>query len=179
MNRIKLLVTAGMLAGLSIALEFSPLLYKFGDIKIDLVGVPWLIATMLLGLAGGLLTSVVTTLVMCLLTPTGWVGAFMKFMATVPMVLLLGIVIWRFGYSIKPMLAAFIAALAIRCVGMVFLNYYFAMPVFWNIPVEQAVQYPAWLLIIPNAILSAIEFSAAYLLVFKTRLRERFNARAG
>jgi len=176
MNRIRMLVTSGMLAGLSIALEFIPLFYKFGDIKIDLVGVPWIIATMLLGPAGGLLTSAVTALVMSLLTPTGWVGAFMKFMATVPMVLLLGAVIWRFGYKLKPLLAAFFAALIVRCVGMVFLNYYFAMPVFWSIPIEQAVEYPAWLLAVPNAILSIIEFSAAYLLVFKTRLRERFNA---
>jgi riboflavin transporter FmnP len=175
MNKIKRLVTVVMLSGLSIVLEFVPLFYKFGDIKIDLVGLPWLIATMLLGLTGGLLTGLVTALVMSLLTPTGWVGAFMKFAATVPMVLILGLVIVKFGPKFKPMLAAFFCALAVRAIGMLYLNYYFAMPVFWNIPLDAALQYPAWLIIVPNAILSAIEFACAYLLVFKTRLRDRFN----
>lgn len=175
MNRVKLLVTAGMLSGLSIVLEFVPVFYKFGDIKIDLVGLPWIIATMLLGLAGGLVTGVVSALVMSLLTPTGWIGALMKFAATAPMVLILGIVIARFGLRLKPMLAAFFCALAVRAIGMLYLNYYFAMPVFWNMPLETALQYPAWLIIAPNAILSVIEFGCAYLLVFKTRLRDRFN----
>ena len=175
MNRIKLLVPAGMLSGLSIVLEFVPIFYKFGDIKIDLVGLPWIISTLLLGLPGGLLTSLVTALVMSLLTPTGWIGAFMKFAATVPMVLILGLVIAKFGPKLKPMLAAFFCALAVRAVGMLYLNYYFAMPVFWNMPLETALQYPAWLIMAPNAILSIIEFACAYTIVFKTRLRDRFN----
>ncbi|MDP2974444.1 MAG: ECF transporter S component, partial [Candidatus Diapherotrites archaeon] len=100
MNRIRLLVTAAMLAGLSIVLEFTPLFYKFGDIKIDLVGLPWVIATMLLGLAGGLITSAVTAIVMSFLTPTNGIGAFMKLSATIPLVLLLGIVSRKFGHSL-------------------------------------------------------------------------------
>jgi riboflavin transporter FmnP len=176
MNRIRLLVTAAMLAALSVVLEFIPLFYKFGDIKIDLVGLPWVIATLLLGLLGGLLTAAVTAIVMSLLTPTGWIGAFMKLSATIPLVLLLGIAARKYGSSLKAMLAAFVAALAVRCIGMLYLNYYFAMPVFWNMPLEAALQYPAALIIIPNAVLSIIEFAGAYLLVFKTRLRERFNA---
>jgi len=175
MNKIRLLVTAGMLAALSLALEFTPIFYKFGDIKIDLVGLPWVIAALLLGLRGGLLTSAVATLTMSLLTPTGWIGALMKFLATAPMVLAFGAVKWRFGLRLKPLFAGFIAALAARCVGMLYFNYYFAMPLFWNMPPQQALQYPAFLLVAPNAILSIIEFAAAYLLVFKTRLRERLN----
>ena len=74
------------------------------------------------------------------------------------------------------MLLAFVAALAVRCIGMLYLNYYFAMPVFWSMPLAAALEYPAALIIIPNALLSIIEFAGAYLLVFRTRLRERFNA---
>ncbi|MCX6799047.1 MAG: ECF transporter S component [Candidatus Diapherotrites archaeon] len=176
MNRTRLLVTAGMLGALSLALEFTPLFYKFGDIKIDLVGVPWVLAALLLGLAGGVVTSVVTALLMALLTPTGWIGALMKFLATAPMVIILGLVIRKFGVKLKPLLAGFAVALVARCAGMLFFNYYFAMPVFWNLPVEAALQYPAALLVIPNAALSVIEFAGAYLLVFRTRLRERLNA---
>ncbi len=55
---------------------------------VDLVGVPILLAFFLFGLQGALYTSVVTALAITLIAPESWLGASMKFSATVPMFLI-------------------------------------------------------------------------------------------
>ena len=54
---------------------------------VDLVGVPILLAFFLFGLEGALYTSVIVAIIITLIAPTTWLGASMKFAATVPMFL--------------------------------------------------------------------------------------------
>ncbi len=177
MNRNKLIITAAMLAALSVALELIPPLFKFaGVIDIDIVGVPWIIAVFVLGMRGGLITSFISAIAIGLIAPSGWVGAFMKLAATLPIVLAVGLVTWKFGMGKLHLGIAFVGGALVRVVGMVLLNYYFAMPVFWGIPIEDAIaRFPPEIIIIPNFLLAIIDFFGAYLLVTSTRLKERLS----
>jgi riboflavin transporter FmnP len=175
MNKTKTIISASLLAALSLILEFSPIFYKFGDIRVDLVGVPWILSTFLNGFFGGIITGITASILIAFTAPSGWIGALMKFLATMPMVLILGLIILKYGYKFKALFSGFIIALIIRAISMPLINYYFAFPLFWGVPVKQALNYPIELIIIPNVLLSIIEFVVSYLLIFKTRLKERLN----
>ncbi|NYZ78619.1 hypothetical protein H0N99_00565 [Candidatus Micrarchaeota archaeon] len=54
---------------------------------VDLVGVPILLSFLLFGLDAAMYTTIITTLIITLIAPTSWIGAVMKFTATVPMFL--------------------------------------------------------------------------------------------
>ena len=54
---------------------------------VDLVGVPIILGFLLFGLDAALYISILTALVITLAAPTSWIGAIMKFTATVPMFL--------------------------------------------------------------------------------------------
>ncbi len=178
MNRIKLLVTAGMLAGLSVLLQVNPLFVETPwGMQIDLVAVPWLIASMLLGLFGGLVTSSVSALVIALVAKTGWLGALMKFVATIPLVAAIGLARIK---SKNPGLRVFVVALAAaifaRTVFAIVLNYYFAMPIWLGKTTgELFAVIPLWWIYVPNTIQSLLEFSVAWLLVFKTKLKGKIE----
>jgi len=176
MNKIRLLVFSGMLAAVSIVLQFYHLFYKFGFIDIDLVGLPWILAAMLFGLEAGLIVSVVSALGIAFIAGTGWIGAVMKFSATIVGVLLLGAVRKKFGFDKKLFIIAFILALILRPLLMVAFNYYWAIPAFFGVPTDIAFeQFPVEIVFGANAILMVIEFALAYLIVFKTKIREQLN----
>ncbi len=59
---------------------------SFG-MTIDLVGVPIILGFLLFGLAGGLYTSVLVSIVIAIVAQSSWLGASMKFAATLPMFL--------------------------------------------------------------------------------------------
>jgi riboflavin transporter FmnP len=54
---------------------------------VDLVGVPILLCFLLFGLDAAMYAALLTTLIITLIAPTSWIGAIMKFTATVPMFL--------------------------------------------------------------------------------------------
>ncbi len=176
MNRTRLLVFSGMLAALSLLLQFYHLFYKFVFIDIDIVGLPWMIASMLFGLEAGLIVSGISAIGIAFIAETQWVGAAMKFFATIVAVVIIGAVRSRFGFNKKLLFAGFLASMVLRPVLMVFFNYYFAIPVFFKVPTEAALkQFPVEIVLVANAILMAIEFALAYFIVFKTRLRAQLN----
>ena len=177
MHRYKLLISSAMLAVVSVLLQIYKIAYPWGGIiDIDAVGVPWVMASFLFGLSGGIITSVVSAIGIAIFAPTGVVGAVMKFLATIVVVLAVGLVGWKFKFSRKGIALAFVAALILRPLVMTVFNYYFGIPLFFNIPTEQALQqFPIELFIIPNAILAATDFWIAYVLVFSTKLRARLN----
>ena len=55
---------------------------------VDLVGVPILLGFFLFGLDAAVYISILTALIITLIAPTSWIGAVMKFTATVPMFLI-------------------------------------------------------------------------------------------
>jgi len=177
MHRYRLLIGSAMLAVVSVLLQIYKIAYPMGVIDIDVVGVPWLIATFLFGLSGGIITGIVSSIGIALFAPTGVIGAVMKFLATIIMVLVVGLIGWRLKFSKKSIVLAFIACLAIRPVLMTVFNYYLGIPLFFNMPTELALQqFPPELFLIPNAILATVDFWVAYTIVFSTKLKSRLNA---
>ncbi|MBN1940820.1 MAG: ECF transporter S component [Candidatus Diapherotrites archaeon] len=196
MHKYRLIFGSAMLAIVSVILQVYKIAFPIGVIDIDLVGVPWIIATFLFGTLGGLLASAVAALGIALYAPTGPVGAVMKFLATVVVVLVIGLIGKKFGFGLKPMLAAFALSLIVRPVLMTFFNYYWAIPVFFGVNPDIAFssvpvpEFLAWafpaaganiaqallvFIAIPNIILTVTDFWIAYALVFKTPLRKRLN----
>jgi len=180
MHKYKLLIGSAMLAVVSVLLQIYKIAYPWGGfIDIDVVGVPWLISTFLFGLSGGIITSVVAALGIAIFAPTGPIGAFMKLLATVVMVVIVGVVGKTIGFGKKGIAIAFIGCLVARPVLMVFFNYYLGIPIFFGIPTDVALQeFPIELFIIPNMLLAIIDFWVAYVLVFGTKLRSRVNAKS-
>ena len=177
MHKYKILIGSAMLAVVSVLLQVYKIAYPYGGIiDIDVVGVPWIIATFLFGLPGGLIASVVSTVGIAVFAPTGPIGAVMKFVATVVMVIIVGLVGKLFGFNRKGAAIAFISCLIARPLLMVFFNYYVGIPLFFGVPTDVAIaEYPVELFIVPNVILAAIDFWVAYLLVFGTKLRARIQ----
>jgi riboflavin transporter FmnP len=178
MNRVKLLVTAGMLAGLSVLLQVSPLFVETPwGMQVDLVAVPWLVASMFLGLFGGLATSSVSALVIALVAKTGWIGALMKFVATLPLVAAIGLARLKSkNPGLKIFLVAFAGAVVARALLAIALNYYFAMPIWLGKTTEELFAViPLWWIYLPNTIQSVLEFSVAWLLVFRTKLKGKIE----
>jgi riboflavin transporter FmnP len=171
-----MLIGSAMLAVVSLLLQFYKIAFPWGVIDIDVVGVPWLISTFLFGLYGGIITSIVSALGIAVFAQTGPVGAFMKLVATIIMVAIVGVVGKTIGFGKKGIAIAFAGCLVARPVIMVFFNYFIGIPLFFNIPTDVAIQeFPPELFIIPNAILAAIDFWIAYTLVFGTKLKARLN----
>lgn len=84
------LIATGMLAGLAIALQFlgEALSIQTGfGMRIDLVGVPILLALFLFGFEAALDVLIVVALAISIAAPTGFIGAIMKFAATLPMII--------------------------------------------------------------------------------------------
>lgn len=176
-NKTKIIISASMLAALSALLQLSPFWPTTWGMRIDLVAVPWLICLFLFGLEASLITLVATTVFIGFIAPSGWLGAGMKFLATLPLIIFLGAVHFKKLKGIKKhqmFFIMFFLAVVVRCILMVYVNYYFALPIWLHKTTEEIMQFiPKWMIIIPNALQSVIEFGIAWMIVFMTKLRKR------
>jgi riboflavin transporter FmnP len=136
--------TAAVLGALSIFFVLTPdIRLPWGMAALDFIALPWIIAFLLLGLKGGLLTSSIGFLGIFFLSEEAipYVGAIMKFSATVPMIIIPTLILnlSKFKYSSDSLkskrIYAFLMAIAIvvRCLVMLLLNYYFAIPVMFGL----------------------------------------------
>ncbi|MEM3555475.1 MAG: hypothetical protein QXF56_02045 [Candidatus Micrarchaeia archaeon] len=85
------LTAVAMLSAIAAVFQFSHgiigIQTGFG-MTVDLVGVPIMLAFFLFGLDAAFYTSILTALIITLISPETWLGASMKFAATVPMFLI-------------------------------------------------------------------------------------------
>jgi len=145
---------------------------------IDIVAVPWIIAYFLFGMRGGLMVSLVGSIIITLIAPDTWLGAAAKFMATVPMffvfyaiTLILKKKIDQFK-KIKNILIPIFVGIGIRGLLMFFFNYYFALPI-WipgKTPAQLMSLFPWYIIIGINAVQGIIDVIFAWLLVFPYKL---------
>lgn len=145
---------------------------------IDIVAVPWLIAFFLFGLRGGILVSLIGSIIITFVAPSTWLGAVAKFIATVPVIFTLYGVQRVFHIprpelsKVKFMLIALVAGLMVRAVITVIFNYYFALPI-W-IPGKTTAELMAmipWFIIAGiNAIQGVIDVVLAWVLVYRYKL---------
>jgi riboflavin transporter FmnP len=166
----------GLLLSLSLMLEVSPLKVptQWG-MSIDFVAVPIVVVYILLGFWSSVTALFLLFLGLSLVSPASWLGASMKFFATLSVVIGLEIAkrITRFDFKnykrerdlVIFVLVAYLIGIAIRIPAMVAMNYYYALPLWLGIPREQVIptieewfHIPFWLVIgIPNAIQSVVD----------------------
>ena len=144
---------------------------------IDLVAIPWMVAYFIFGGRTAFSVSLVGAIIITFGDFSTWLGALMKFASTLPM--------WLVPFAIqktkglKPqdfrklrlLVPAVAAALLLRGVVAVFLNYYFALPIWTGMQTSQLFDiFPWWIIFGLNAIQGVLEVAAAWLLVFRSGL---------
>lgn len=178
MNANKMIITGGMLAALSIILHFVPSVATPWGMNLDLIAVPWMIAVLLLGGLAGIVATVVSTVLLAFIASSGWIGMLAKFLATIPFIIVFA-VMWQKSKrpSIQLLAGAFLLGLVLRSIIMVATNYYFFLPLWMNVtPAEAINAFPAWMIVVPNAIQSVIDVGIAGFVVYGTKLKERIPA---
>jgi len=165
----------GLLLSLSLVLEVSPLKVptQWG-MSIDLVAVPMVIIYVIMGFWSSVTALILLFVGLSLVSSASWLGASMKFFATLSLVLGLELAkrITKFDFKnfnekkfVIFVVLAYSIGIAIRIPVMVIMNYYYAIPLWLGIPKEQVIptieewfHIPFWLVIgIPNAIQSAVD----------------------
>lgn len=150
---------------------------------IDIVAVSWIIAFFLYGVRISLLVSLLGALIITLFAPDTWLGAVMKWTATLPM--WLSLYFWMFtrkktlsSYGkLSTLLVPILAGVAIRIVLVLPLNYFFAIPIWTGMTTQQAWQAIPWIVIaIFNAVQGILDVILAWLVVYKFRIN-RFAGR--
>lgn len=144
---------------------------------LDVVAIPWLIIYFLFGSRPALIVSLLGSLVITFFSPDTWLGAVMKFTATLPIWLMLSL--WllvtkkqllhlqKFTLLLVPL----ILGLIFRSALMLPLNYYWAIPIWTNLTAEQAMGLIPWYIIAGvNAVQGIIDLVLAWLLVFRFKL---------
>jgi len=149
---------------------------------IDLVAVSWTVAYLIYGPRVAIMVSSAGALIITLISPSSWLGAFMKWTASVPLILTLFAV--QKGLRVKQkdlskmryLVVAVGAAIAIRCALMLPLNYYFAIPIWTGMTTAEAMAIvPWWAIAGVNAMQGVLEAALAWLLVYRFRL-DRFSS---
>ena len=85
MNKTTILTSAGMLAAISSVLQIVHIGYLSPwGMWIDFVAIPWIIAYLLFGGRGAFIVSVISAIIITLVAPSTWLGAVMKWVATLP-----------------------------------------------------------------------------------------------
>ncbi len=133
---------AALLAPLTVILQsLPPIFITPWMLRIDLVAVPWMICWIIFGLKPALLSLLISAPLVGFVGPFagGAVGAIMKPLASVWMFLIPAFFAWKIGGT-KQLLEnkrffvlAGVIALIIRAIVTVFVNFYFALPIFYNL----------------------------------------------
>ena len=140
---------AAVLAAVSVALQtLPPLFLTPWFMRIDLVAVPWVVAWILFGFKASLLSLIISIPIVGVLGPFagGWVGAIMKAMASIWMIAIPALFSLRYG--VERLLASkllygvtVLASVIVRGIATVFLNLYFAIPVFFGMTLDQILEF--------------------------------------
>lgn len=144
---------------------------------IDIVAIPWILAFFLYRWRGALIVSVLGAIIITLVAPSTWLGALMKWLATLPMWLMLVALqqIWKLELKdfvrLRIILLAVCLAVILRGLVIVPVNYYFAIPIWTGWTPEKAMQFIPWYIIVGlNTVQGILEVLVAWILMFKFRL---------
>ena len=132
---------AALLAPLTVILQsLPPIFITPWMLRIDLVAVPWLICWIIFGLKPALLSLLISAPLIGFVGPFagGAIGAIMKPLASVWMFLIPAFFAWKIGgtkqllENKRLLVVAGVIALTIRAIVTVVVNFYFALPFFYN-----------------------------------------------
>lgn len=190
-SRSYFLASTAVLSALAIIAEIIPSFRVFWGMKIDFVGVVWVLAFFLYGTAEALYVSIIATIFILGYSPTTFVGATMKFIATVPMFLVPGVL--RLPLSSEKSSNVFnrvlvmsttgFLAILVRVIACSIANYYWAIPLFLGMPSDVVLQTrfgnSIWVFVVfvasMNVLQGVIDILAPWFLAFRLGLREHFG----
>lgn len=141
---------AAVLASLSVVMQVLPPLFVTPwFMRVDLVAIPWVLCWLLFGFDAALLSLLIGAPLVGYMGffPGGWVGAVMKSVASVWMFAVPALFAWRMGGTKSLILkkrvyvVASVAALLVRAIVTVFFNFYFALPIFFNMTADDIIQF--------------------------------------
>lgn len=184
------IASTAMLATLSIIFDLLPSIRVPWGMKIDFVGTVWVLGFYLYGLSEALLISAITTIYITLFSPTGLVGATMKFIATVPMFLVpAGMAHLPFfseknsrTFSRVPvMLVVCVVATIVRVAVASLVNLYWAVPFYMGVSLNDVLKIFGG--IMPfiafvasmNVLQSIVDSVLPWFLAFKAKLSDHFG----
>lgn len=185
--KIKTLAFCAALASISATVQLIHIGYLSPSwgMWIDFVAVTWIIAFFLYGLKASVLVSLFGSLVITLFSPDTWLGASMKFAATLPVILVLFAVMkilkkdYKYWSNLNNLKIPVLLAILIRVIIVIPLNYYYAIPIWTNMsPIQAMMAIPWWVIASFNAIQTIVDVFLAWLLVYRFKLiRYREDAR--
>lgn len=147
---------------------------------IDIVAVTWIMALFLFGWRMSFLVSLLGALIITFFAPDTWLGASMKLIATLPILFFLAFWLRISKQKIesysnpKNLVLPIIVAIVVRCLIVIPLNYYYAIPIWTGMdPATSMAAIPWYIIAIFNIVQSLLDVSLAWILVFKFKL-ERF-----
>ncbi|HWY78874.1 MAG TPA: hypothetical protein VNW29_00795 [Candidatus Sulfotelmatobacter sp.] len=178
LNTRELAIAAG-LAALSALVQIIHIGYlspQWG-MWIDIVAVTWVIAFLLFGFRMALIVSLIGAVIITLVAPETWLGAGMKWIASFPTFLVLGLWLFKIkkplSYYKNPLhlLLPVVIAIIIRCLLIIPINYFYAIPIWTKMTPLQAMQTIPWYIIaLFNIVQSSIDVAFAWVLIYKFRL---------
>lgn len=176
---IRELALSAALAALSAVTQLVHIGYQSPQwgMWIDFVAVFWIIAFFLFGARSSFLVSILGAIVITLFAPDTWLGAAMKWTATFPLwgCLFLYARLLKRKFSdykkISHLVLPLFAGIIIRCILIIPINYYFAIPIWTGMSPDKAMTVIPWYIIAGfNIVQSIIDIFVAWILVFKFNL---------
>lgn len=144
---------------------------------IDVVSVSWVIAYFLFGIKPAVLVSAVGAIIITLFAPETWLGASMKLVATLP--ILLALFAWvamqkknhtTYAHWQNLIIPLLIGTL-VRCLTVLPLNYFYAIPIWTGMGPAQAMKVIPWFVIAGfNVVQSIIDVGLAWVIVYRFKL---------
>lgn len=171
------LALTAALAAVSAVLQLIHLGYQSPQwgMWLDLVAVSWLIAFFLFGLRSAFLVSLLGFIVITLFAPDTWLGASMKWLATAPMWLSLGLFAKKYQ-KLSHLILPLVIGLFIRSLLIIPVNYYYAIPIWTGMSPAIAIKTIPWYIIAGfNSIQGLLDVVLAWVIVYRFRLN-RFAA---
>jgi len=147
---LKKLTGAAALAPIAVLFQVSPPIFLTPwFMRLDFVAVPWIVCWMLFGFKASLLCIAVTAPLIGFLGPFagGWVGALMKISASIWMIAIPALFTLKTKTAFNLLknkrlfILSSLTAILTRDLATVFLNLYFAIPVFFGMSSTQVLEF--------------------------------------
>lgn len=170
---------SGALAALSATAQLIHIGYQSPQwgMWIDVVAVSWIAAFFLFNIQSALLVSSAGALIITFFAPDTWLGASMKLIATIPIILSLyaWIIIGKkqltYYSKLFHIVIPLIFGVIIRCIVVIPLNYYYAIPIWTGMNPQTAMKIIPWFIIAGfNVIQSLIDVILAWIIVYHFKL---------
>jgi riboflavin transporter FmnP len=147
------ITSAAICSAISAVLGILPPIYVTPwFMRIDLVAVPWMVCWIVFGFRAAIISALISIPIVGFFEPFagGWVGGIMKFTASVWMFAIPALFAVKTGgrekliRNKKLFVVIAIASIMVRDIVSLLFNFYFALPVFFNMSVQDIANLFSW-----------------------------------